>query len=99
MTQPDAATTGSGFDALLGIEITHLDGAEVRARWTVSPELHQPYGIVHGGAHCAVVATLAARGARCRLHSPPESANNGVSTLPRRVTILTGPVRVWCPGA
>ena len=33
-----------------------------------------------------------------RLHSPPESANNGVSTLPVRVTILTGPVRVWCPG-
>ena len=35
-------------------------------------------------------------GAR-RLHSPPESANNGVSTLPVRVTILTGPVRVGAP--
>ncbi|GAB2938630.1 PaaI family thioesterase [Rhodococcus aerolatus] len=63
MTPPDAPVPDTGFDALLGLEITHLSGAEVRARWTLTPDLHQPYGIVHGGAHCAVVETLASRGA------------------------------------
>lgn len=63
VTQPDAPAPETGFDALLGLEITHLGGAEVRARWTITPDLHQPYGIVHGGAHCAVVETLGSRGA------------------------------------
>lgn len=52
-----------------------------------------------GGKVRPLTAPGAVRRARRRLHSPPESANNGVGTLPVRVTILTGPVRVWCPGA
>jgi 1,4-dihydroxy-2-naphthoyl-CoA hydrolase len=31
--------------------------------WSARPELHQPYGIVHGGVHCSVVETLASIGA------------------------------------
>ena len=30
-----------------------------RATWTVTEALLQPYGLLHGGAHCAVVGTLA----------------------------------------
>jgi len=33
------------------------------ATWSARPELHQPYGIVHGGVHCAVIETLASVGA------------------------------------
>lgn len=36
---------------------------EVVAAWAARPDLHQPYGIVHGGVHCAVVETLASVGA------------------------------------
>jgi 1,4-dihydroxy-2-naphthoyl-CoA hydrolase len=32
---------------------------EVAMAWTVTPELHQPYGIVHGGVHSMVVEGLA----------------------------------------
>jgi 1,4-dihydroxy-2-naphthoyl-CoA hydrolase len=47
----------------LGIQMTSASGDEVVATWTAVPKLHQPYGIVHGGVHCAVVETLASVGA------------------------------------
>ena len=58
-------------------------------------EGHAPEAVCTRGAVPDPSRPVRARG---RLHSPPESANNGVSTLQVRVTILTGPVRVWCPG-
>jgi uncharacterized protein (TIGR00369 family) len=51
------------FGDYLGLEIKTADGDEVIATWTAEPRLHQPYGIVHGGIHCAVVETLASVGA------------------------------------
>src|SRR5690348_7680459 len=47
------------FAEHLGIELTKADGDGVEATWKARPELHQPYGIVHGGVHCTVVETLA----------------------------------------
>jgi uncharacterized protein (TIGR00369 family) len=46
----------------LGVEFTEVTGDRVVATWTARPELHQPYGIVHGGVHCSVVETLASVG-------------------------------------
>jgi uncharacterized protein (TIGR00369 family) len=54
----DAKVLGP-FAAFLGIEVTEASGDEVRARWTVTEALLQPYGLLHGGAHCGVVETLA----------------------------------------
>lgn len=51
------------FAAFLGIELTGVGPDRVVATWTARPELHQPYGIVHGGVHCAVIETLASVGA------------------------------------
>jgi uncharacterized protein (TIGR00369 family) len=51
------------FGDYLGLEIKTADGDEVIATWTAEPRMHQPYGIVHGGIHCAVVETLASIGA------------------------------------
>jgi 1,4-dihydroxy-2-naphthoyl-CoA hydrolase len=50
------------FDARLGLEVLRADGDEVVARLPVTAELHQPYGIVHGGVYCAVAETTATVG-------------------------------------
>jgi uncharacterized protein (TIGR00369 family) len=47
----------------LGVEFGEVSGDTVTASWTAKPDLHQPYGIVHGGVHCSVVETLASFGA------------------------------------
>ncbi len=47
----------------LGLEFTEIDDDRLVATWTARPELHQPFGIVHGGVHCSVVETLASFGA------------------------------------
>lgn len=47
------------FIEFLGLRITEAGPDRVAASWTVRPELHQPYGILHGGVHSSVVETLA----------------------------------------
>jgi uncharacterized protein (TIGR00369 family) len=47
----------------LGLEVDTATGDEVTAHWAVRDELLQPYGILHGGVHCAVVESLASLGA------------------------------------
>ncbi|MFI2711725.1 PaaI family thioesterase [Micromonospora sp. NPDC018662] len=59
METPDL--TG-GFVALLGLELDEVSGDRVVIRWRVRPELHQPYGIQHGGVYCSVVETAASIG-------------------------------------
>lgn len=51
------------FARHLGLEFKTASGDEVTCTWSARPELHQPYGIVHGGVHCTVVETLASIGA------------------------------------
>jgi 1,4-dihydroxy-2-naphthoyl-CoA hydrolase len=46
----------------LGVDFTEVSGDRVVATWVARPELHQPYGIVHGGVHCSVIETLASVG-------------------------------------
>ena len=59
MTSPYAY---DGFDKVIGLEITSATDDEVRARFTVKPELLQPYGLLHGGVLCSVVETLGSVG-------------------------------------
>ncbi len=58
----DGDITGQ-FVQHLGVELSEVSGDRVVATWKVRPELHQPYGIVHGGVHCSVIETLASIGA------------------------------------
>ncbi len=58
-----SANDAGQFVSYLGLGFTRVEKDAVVASWTARPELHQPYGIVHGGAHCAVVETLASVGA------------------------------------
>ena len=56
-------TSGGPFTEYLGVEMQEVSGDRVVATWTAGERLHQPYGIVHGGAHAGVVETLASVGA------------------------------------
>jgi len=57
-----AADIGGEFVGYIGLEFVELTGDKVVATWVGGPHLHQPHGIVHGGAHCGVVETLASVG-------------------------------------
>ena len=62
LAAPHPSDLTGPFARYLGIEFGELSGDRVVATWTADPKLHQPYGIVHGGVHCAVVETLASLG-------------------------------------
>jgi 1,4-dihydroxy-2-naphthoyl-CoA hydrolase len=51
------------YNRSLGIEFVSVTYDEVIADIPVTPQLHQPYGIVHGGVYCTIVETLASTGA------------------------------------
>lgn len=52
-----------GFSGSLGLTLTELGPTRVTADWDITPQLHQPFGILHGGATSAVVETMASMGA------------------------------------
>lgn len=59
----DAVTAGGHFTDYLGVRFEEVSGDRIVATWAARPELHQPFGILHGGAHAGVVETLASVGA------------------------------------
>jgi 1,4-dihydroxy-2-naphthoyl-CoA hydrolase len=48
-----------GFVKLLGLRIEEATGDRVVLACPVTPDLHQPYGLVHGGVHAALAETAA----------------------------------------
>ena len=60
---PDDTDIIGAFVRHLGVEFVDVGPDKVVGTWTARPELHQPYGIVHGGVHCSVIETLASVGA------------------------------------
>ena len=62
MEQPSIDIT-AGLVAHLGMRPVEAGPDRVVLTWTVGPEHHQPYGIVHGGVHCAAIETAASVGA------------------------------------
>jgi 1,4-dihydroxy-2-naphthoyl-CoA hydrolase len=64
----------------LGVEFLDVGADRVVATWTARPDLHQPYGIVHGGVHCSVIETLASVGAATwLLEQDPDAKVVGVN--------------------
>lgn len=63
----DAATAVNeklgGFDAMMGVRMIRASRDEVVLEYDVDERHLQPYGIVHGGMHCAVVETACSTGA------------------------------------
>jgi 1,4-dihydroxy-2-naphthoyl-CoA hydrolase len=58
-TVDDPNLTAGGFVGLLGLRFDEVGPDRVVISWDVTPALHQPYGIVHGGVHASVVETAA----------------------------------------
>jgi 1,4-dihydroxy-2-naphthoyl-CoA hydrolase len=52
-----------GLDTHLGINLVEASCEQVVMRWSVRPEVTQPYGIVHGGTYCTAVESSASVGA------------------------------------
>ena len=55
--------TRGGFNTLIGLKFTQVSYDEVLAEIPVRPELHQPYGLVHGGVYSTMIETMASVGA------------------------------------
>lgn len=49
---------GDTFARRIGIRITEIGSDYLRATLPVTPELHQPYGILHGGVSAALAETV-----------------------------------------
>lgn len=56
-------TIDMGLFQMLGFRMAEATADRVVLEWTVTSDHHQPYGIVHGGAHCAAVESSASIGA------------------------------------
>ncbi|MBU6283137.1 PaaI family thioesterase [bacterium] len=52
-----------GFDAEMGFRLLHATGDEVVIEYEIAARHLQPYGIVHGGVHCAIVESACSTGA------------------------------------
>ncbi|MGL5859482.1 MAG: PaaI family thioesterase [Angustibacter sp.] len=44
---------------LIDLVVDEVDADRMRVRWTVTPQVHQPAGILHGGMHAWVHETVA----------------------------------------
>ena len=55
MTEP---TTLPGLDGLLGLQIVSSTKDSTVARLEVTPDHHQPFGLLHGGVLCSIVETV-----------------------------------------
>jgi 1,4-dihydroxy-2-naphthoyl-CoA hydrolase len=56
-------STASAFTTATGFEITEASGTRVAGHVDLGPAHHTPWGIVHGGVHCAIVESAASVGA------------------------------------
>ncbi len=52
-----------GFNAAMGVRLIKASGDEVIIEYEVGERHLQPYGIVHGGMHCAAIETACSMGA------------------------------------
>ena len=65
MSEPTFPTSfvSRGFDAAMQFHLVRATGDEVVLEYTIDERHRQPYGIVHGGVHCAAVETACSTGA------------------------------------
>ncbi|ART69812.1 MULTISPECIES: PaaI family thioesterase [Mycobacteriaceae] len=59
MTTDVPEDLGKGFDNVIGLKYVELSPDGGRAQLTITDELLQPWGIMHGGVYCAIVESLA----------------------------------------
>ena len=67
------------FDELIGINTVEIGPDRCVSHVELRPELHQPFGIVHGGVYAAIIESLASIGANAWLGSDSGLRAAGVS--------------------
>jgi 1,4-dihydroxy-2-naphthoyl-CoA hydrolase len=87
--------------ATLGIEVTEATKERVVARMPVGPRVHQPFGLLHGGASVALAETVVSIGAWMNLDREKEfavgleiNANHVRAVKDGTVTATATPVHV-----
>jgi 1,4-dihydroxy-2-naphthoyl-CoA hydrolase len=58
----DSQDVDAGFIRLLGLRFEEATADRVVLRCPVTPDLHQPYGLVHGGVYATMAETAASVG-------------------------------------
>src|SRR5947207_2722248 len=53
----------AGFDTAMGFRFVHASRDEVVIEYDIEAKHLQPYGIVHGGVHCAAIESTCSTGA------------------------------------
>lgn len=71
MTLPNVSATT--LMSTLGIEFLEAGKERVVARMPVEPRVHQPFGLLHGGASVALAETVASYGAHLNVHDNGET--------------------------
>jgi 1,4-dihydroxy-2-naphthoyl-CoA hydrolase len=59
VSRPDRPELHGGFTRLLGLRFEEASGDRVVLTCPVTPQLRQPYGLVHGGVHATLAETAA----------------------------------------
>ena len=57
------AEWSAGFDAAMDFHFVRASRDEVVLEYDIEAKHRQPYGIVHGGVHCAAIETTCSTGA------------------------------------
>ena len=60
--RPDRDQLEAGLVKLLGVRIEEASGDRVVLSCPVTPDLHQPFGLVHGGVHATLAETAVSLG-------------------------------------
>jgi uncharacterized protein (TIGR00369 family) len=86
----------SAFDQHIGLEIDEVTKDGVTAHFEVKPHVHQPYGVLHGGALATVVETLGSLSGAVWFDGPVVGTSNHTNflraTREGRLTARTIPV-------
>lgn len=59
----------AGFDDVLGLKFLDMTPDGGRAQVTLTNDLLQPWGIVHGGVYCSIIESLASNSAHTWLNA------------------------------
>ena len=70
-----------GFDGAMGFRLTTATKDEVVLEYVVDDRHRQPYGIIHGGVHCAAIETVCSTGAA--LNAIPRGQSPGRCGTPQ----------------
>jgi len=79
-----------GVAALLGIEIEEMDAERVTATMPVTPDHHQPFGLLHGGVSVVLAESVASVGGH--LAAPSGHSAVGIEVNANHVRAMTSGV-------